>query len=97
MTLVAHFLKAQLETSMNTVNIFGGGYQRARKDHTCWTCGQPIPKGERFFRTACTVNGKMFTVKHCRIRCECTSEMLDQNPQLAAHVFSTTLKEGLQA
>lgn len=34
------------------VNIFGGGYQRAAKEHTCWLCGETIAKGEGYFRTA---------------------------------------------
>ena len=34
------------------INIFGGGYQRAAKEHTCWLCGETIAKGEGYFRTA---------------------------------------------
>ena len=74
------------------VNIFGGGYQRAAKEHTCWLCGETIAKGEGYFRTTGTVGGKMFSVKHCRKKCECTADLLDQNPQLAHRVFEPTFK-----
>jgi hypothetical protein len=73
---------------MNTVNLFGHSHQRARKDHTCWDCGDVIPKGEGYYRTAGTVNGRMFSVKHCRKKCETTWERLDQNPHLAPAVFA---------
>ena len=39
------------------INIFGGGWQRAAKEHTCWLCGETIAKGEGYFRTAGTVGG----------------------------------------
>ena len=74
------------------VNIFGCGWRRAAKEHTCWLCGETIAKGEGYFRTTGTVGGKMFSVKHCRKTCECTAEMLDQNPQLAHRVFEPTFK-----
>lgn len=80
---------------MNTVNLFGGGWQRARKDHICWDCGDVIPKGDGYHRTAGTVNGRMFSVKHCRKNCECCAEMLDQNPHLSPAVFAPTLETWL--
>ena len=80
------------DMSVPQVNIFGGGWQRAAKEHTCWLCGETIAKGEGYFRTTGTVGGKMFSVKHCRKTCECTAEMLDQNPQLAHRVFEPTFK-----
>ena len=69
--------------SVPKVNIFGGGWQRAAKEYTCWLCGETIAKGEGYFRTTGTVGGKMFNVKHCRKTCECTADLLEQNPQLA--------------
>ena len=54
-------------------------------------------KGEGYFRTTGTVGGKMFSVKHCRKTCECTAEMLDQNPQLAHRVFEPTFKHEASA
>lgn len=72
---------------MKLVKIFGGGWQRAAKPHVCWLCGEIIPKGDGYFRTAGTVDGKMFSVKHCRKTCECAAEFLDQNPQHAHRVF----------
>ena len=83
--------------SVPQVNIFGGGWQRAAKEHTCWLCGENIAKGEGYFRTTGTVGGKMFSVKHCRKTCECTAEMLDQNPQLALRVFEPTFKHEASA
>ncbi|QXN71566.1 hypothetical protein RCIROH_67 [Rhodobacter phage RcIroh] len=83
--------------SVPQVNIFGGGWQRAAKEHTCWLCGETIAKGEGYFRTTGTVGGKMFSVKHCRKTCECTAEMLDQNPQLAHRVFEPTFKHEASA
>lgn len=81
---------------MTEVSLFGGGWQRARKEHTCWCCGRVIPKGEGYFRTAGTVDGRMFSVKHCRTKCECTAELLDQNPRLAPAVFAPTLPSWLE-
>lgn len=74
-----------------TINIFGGSYQRARKDHTCWLCGDTIAKGTAYFRTSGVFDGKMFSVKHCRATCECTGEMLDQDPHLHPAVFHPTV------
>ncbi len=79
------------------INLFGGGWQRANKEHVCWCCGEPIAKGEGYFRTAGTVDGRMFSIKHCRRTCECTAEMLDQNPDLARFVFNPTLNSGASA
>lgn len=80
-----------------SMNIFGGGYQRAAKAHTCWLCGETIQKGAGYFRTAGTLDGKMFSVKHCRTTCECAAEMLDQNPHLAPSVFHPTFSAWKQA
>lgn len=71
--------------------IFGHRYWRARKDYTCWLCGGTIAKGSGYLRTAGTVKGRMFSVKHCREKCECTAEVLEQNPHLAQAVFHPTL------
>ncbi len=79
------------------LNLFGGGWQRANKEHVCWQCGETIAKGEGYFRTAGTVDGKMFSIKHCRKTCECTAELLDQNRDLAPLVFNPTLKSGAAA
>lgn len=78
---------------MTDLKLFGFSYQRAAKDHKCWLCGDPIPKGTAYFRTAGTLDGRMFSVKHCRNKCECTAEMLDQNPHLAPAVFSPTFTQ----
>jgi hypothetical protein len=80
---------------MTNFNLFGGGFQRAKKDHTCWCCGRVISKGEGYFKTTGTMNGKIFSVKHCRKTCECTAEMLDQNPDLRIYVFEPCLAEAL--
>lgn len=76
-----------------TLNLFGSAYQSARKEHKCWLCGDSIPKGTKYFRTAGSLDGRMFSVKHCREECECTAEVLDQNPHLSPAVFSPTLNE----
>lgn len=73
-----------------TVTLFGGDYQRARKEHICWLCGDTIPVGTGYFKTTGKLDGRMFSVKHCRSKCECTAEMLDQNPNLAPAVFHPT-------
>lgn len=69
---------------------FGFRYQRARSQHKCWCCGQPIVVGEKYSRHSGNMNGKMFTVKYCRA-CELTSDMLDQNQHLRPAVFEETL------
>lgn len=74
-----------------TISIFSHGYERARQDYTCWCCGEVILNGASYFTTGGTVEGRFFKVKHCRSKCECTSEMLDQNPYLHLAVFSPTL------
>lgn len=76
--------------------MFGGGFQRARKEHNCWCCGRKINKGEGYWKTKGKVGGRMFEVKHCRTTCECVPEILDQNPQLVRHVFSASLAAELK-
>lgn len=71
---------------------FGFRYQRARNQHKCWCCGQPIVVGEKYSRHSGTMDLKMFTVKYCRA-CELTSDMLDQNPHLRPAVFCASLSE----
>lgn len=71
--------------------LFGGGYRKARKSHVCWCCGKTIEPGEGYFSTCGNMNGSMFSVKHCRKTCECTAELLDQNPDLRPAVFYPTL------
>lgn len=71
-------------------------YQRARSQHKCWCCGQPIRVGEKYFRTSGNMNGKMFTVKYCRA-CECTADMLDQRSDIRPAVFEETLHAWLDA
>lgn len=80
--------------TISEVILIGGNWQKARKEHTCWLCGETIVKGEGYYRTSGTVGGKFFSVKHCRQTCECTAEMLDQNPHLAHRVFLPTFKSG---
>lgn len=75
-----------------TIAIFGHAYRRARKDYICWSCERVITKGSKYFRTSGTVDGKMFSVKHCRENCECTSDALNQNAYLANAVFHPTLR-----
>ena len=76
---------------MSTFDLFGHSYQRARQAHSCWCCGKTINVGDRYFKTTGKLDGKIFSVKHCRVTCECTAEMLDQNPQLRPAVFHPTI------
>ena len=76
-----------------TLRTFGFSYQRAAKPHTCWLCGNPIAKGDKYFTASGNMDGKMFAIKHCRDQCECAGDMLDQNPNLAAGVFFKTLAD----
>lgn len=71
--------------------MFGHTYQTARMTHNCWCCGRNIEVGECYFRTNGKLKGRMFSVKHCRSTCECTAEMLDQNPSLRVAVFHPTI------
>jgi hypothetical protein len=73
------------------VSIFAHSWQRAKKEHICWLCGDPIAIGQRYFQTGGTVNGKMFKVKHCREKCEIVSEILNDNPDLALLAYQVTL------
>ncbi|PTX49079.1 hypothetical protein IQ03_02446 [Gemmobacter caeni] len=75
------------------LQIFGHQWRRAAKDHTCWLCGGRISRGEGYFISTGTVDGKMFSVKHCRSKCECAAETLEQNPHLWPAVFSPTLND----
>lgn len=60
--------------------LFGGTYvRRARNRHTCWCCGRVIERGEPYFRTAGWYVRGVFSVKHCRPKCETAADMLDQN------------------
>lgn len=78
-------------TDAPIVSIFAHSWQRAKKEHTCWLCGDTIQIGQRYFQTGGTVNGKFFKVKHCREKCEITSDILDQNPNLALLADQVTL------
>jgi len=69
------------------LQLFGHDYHRARKTHQCWTCGRQIEIGERYFKTKGTIDGAFFSVKHCRTKCECTAELIDQNPQVWPRVL----------
>lgn len=71
----------------DTLDMFGHEYRKARKVHTCWTCSGTIAIGEKYFITSGKINGTMFAVKHCRKTCECTAEMIDQNPQVWPQVL----------
>ena len=63
------------------LEMFGHRFRRARRPHKCWACGETITAGERYFVTTGKLDGAMWSVKHCRKTCECTAEMIDQNPQ----------------
>ena len=62
------------------ISLIGGSWQRARKEHECYCCHRTIAKGEGYFRTFGKVDGKPFTVKHCRTKCEIFADTLDQHP-----------------
>lgn len=78
-------------TDAPIVTIFSHSWQRAKKEYTCWLCGDTIQVGQRYLQTGGTVNGNFFKVKHCREKCEIASEILDQHPDLALLAHQVTL------
>lgn len=80
------------ENTYKQLELFGGGFQRARKIHECWTCGRKIQVGETYYKTNGKYDGNMFSVKHCRQTCETTPELIDQNNDLGVHLHKKTLR-----
>lgn len=53
------------------------GIRRARKDHRCDACNEPIPRGHKYSYTFAVVDGDPQTTKRC-LRCDAIYERLSE-------------------